>query len=65
MFDDRDDDILTPLSVPPKGYKLLVHRYYTEIVPVNINIPKTPIKKRYDKFFFKESKNKENNNIKS
>ena len=49
------DNIWTPCSIPPKGYKLVVHRYYTEIVPKKVNVPKTPVKKMNYLF------NKENN----
>lgn len=38
------EKIWTPESSPPTGYKLVIHRYYTEIVPIGVNIPKTPIK---------------------
>ena len=38
------DKIWTPECSTPNGYKLVIHRYYTEIVPVDVNIPKTPIK---------------------
>ena len=42
---ETNDNIWTPSSIPPEGYKLVVHRYYTEIVPKKVNIPKTPMKK--------------------
>lgn len=44
--------IWTPESLPPPGYKLIIHRYYTEIVPIGFNVPKTPVKTNrfmYDK----------------
>jgi hypothetical protein len=43
-------DTWTPDCSPPPGYKLLIHRYYTEIVPIELNVPKTPIKKH--RFFY-------------
>lgn len=36
--------IPTPQSSIPNGYKMVIHRYYTEIVPVDSNIPQTPVK---------------------
>jgi hypothetical protein len=39
------DNIWTPESIPPPGYKIVVHRYYTEIVPIGAFVPpKTPVK---------------------
>lgn len=43
-------NIWTPDCSPPPGYKLLVHRYYTEIVPIHVNVPKTPLKTH--RFFY-------------
>lgn len=31
------EKIWTPDYSPPTGYKLVVHRYYTEIVPIGVN----------------------------
>ncbi len=49
----------TPDSSPPPGYKLVVHRYYTEIVPIETNVPKTPVKT--NRFMFE--KNEEEKDI--
>jgi hypothetical protein len=39
------ENIWTPESIPPPGYKIVVHRYYTEIVPIGAFVPpKTPVK---------------------
>lgn len=48
------DNLWTPESKPPPGYKLIIHRYYTEIVKKGLNVPKTPVKTRR---FLYESEN--------
>ena len=56
-----EDNLWTPSSNPPPGYKLVIHRYYTEVVPIGFNIPKTPVKPGrfiYDRDEYKYSKRK-------
>ncbi len=58
-YEDDESEIITPKTIPPKGYKLIIHRYYTEIVPINTVIPKTPLKtnKMFDYFDYNNNVN--------
>ncbi len=47
----------TPESSPPPGYKIVVHRYYTEIVPIGTCVPKTPVKT--NRFMFEKNEEKD------
>jgi hypothetical protein len=50
------DSIPTPYSYVPSGYKLVIHKYYTEILPIEINIPQTPVKKNRNFIYTDDSK---------
>jgi hypothetical protein len=64
MIRNIHSKIWTPECSPPPGYKLVIHRYYTEIVPININIPTTPIK-NLQRFLYNYESNDSNDNNES
>jgi hypothetical protein len=59
------DELWTPSSTPPPGYKLVIHRYHTEIVPNYVNIPQTPVKTHrfmYESYIKQKIINNDKNN---